>query len=77
VLTFIPVAAAVGSPLALLFLIVIFGDAIRNGRKARDAVTAKYGAGASVGITSYAFMRALLPRRMRRPPPRVNRGDPI
>ncbi|HWB66365.1 MAG TPA: DUF3043 domain-containing protein, partial [Mycobacteriales bacterium] len=46
VLTFIPVAAAVGSPLALLFLIVIFGDAIRNGRKARDAVTAKYGAGA-------------------------------
>jgi hypothetical protein len=77
VLTFIPVASAIGSPLALLFLIVIFGDAIRNGRKARDAVMAKYGASAGAGITSYGFMRALLPRRMRRPPCRINRGDPL
>jgi hypothetical protein len=61
----------------LLFLAVMAYDGGRNGRRARKAVEAKYGAAESRGIAAYAFMRALLPRRFRRPPPKVSRGDQI
>jgi hypothetical protein len=63
--------AALGS----LTLMVL--DGARNGRRAKLAVIAKYGADEARGISSYAFMRALLPRRFRRPPPRVKRGEDI
>lgn len=69
------VAHEIGNFGALISLTVMVIDGARNGRKARVAVAAKYGEAASRGITSYAFMRALLPRRFRRPPPKVQRGD--
>jgi hypothetical protein len=59
---------------ALISLAVMVIDGARNGRKAKLAVTEKYGASAAQGISSYAFMRALLPRRFRKPPPKVTRG---
>jgi hypothetical protein len=59
---------------ALISLTVMVVDGARNGRKAKLAVTERYGAAAARGISSYAFMRALLPRRFRRPPPKVARG---
>jgi hypothetical protein len=73
----IPVTAVrnVISPIGLLSVVVMFSDGYRNGKRAKDAVVERYGEPAGVGILSYAFMRALLPRRMRRPPPTVNRGD--
>jgi hypothetical protein len=62
---------------ALLSLTVMAIDGARNGRRAKLAVAQKYGASEVRGISSYAFMRALLPRRFRRPPPRVKRGTKI
>ncbi len=69
------IAREIGNFGALISLTVMVLDGARNGRKARFAVTAKYGADAARGISSYAFMRALLPRRFRRPPPKVARGE--
>jgi hypothetical protein len=54
---------------------MVFTDSIRIGRRARRAVEERYGAKQSLGITGYAAMRAMQPRRMRRPPPAVKRGD--
>jgi hypothetical protein len=59
---------------ALVSLTAMVVDGARHGRHAKLAVTEKYGAGEARGISSYAFMRALLPRRFRKPPPRVKRG---
>lgn len=64
----------VGNFGALISLTVMVIDGARNGRKAKVAVAEKYGDNSAVGISSYAFMRALLPRRFRRPPPKVGRG---
>jgi hypothetical protein len=68
---------AVANLAALLALVGMIVDSVLNGRRARTAVAEKYGVGASGGIATYAFMRAFLPRRFRRPPPKVGRGDPI
>jgi hypothetical protein len=62
---------------ALLALTGMVIDSARNGRRAKLAVTERYGAAEARGISSYAFMRSFLPRRFRRPPPKVNRGDPV
>jgi hypothetical protein len=62
---------------ALLALTAMVLDSARNGRRAKVAVMTKYGVGEVRGISSYAFMRAFLPRRFRRPPPKVKRGEPI
>jgi Protein of unknown function (DUF3043) len=58
------------------FAAVVY-DAVRVGRIARRAVAGKYGERESMGVTSYALMRALQPRRMRRPPARIKRGDAV
>lgn len=79
VLSFIPSLAVRAA--ANVLMLVTFGavivDSARAGRAARRAVESKYGAKGAVGITSYALMRALQPRRMRRPPARVKRGDAV
>jgi hypothetical protein len=62
---------------ALLALTSMVIDSARHGRRAKTAVAAKFGASEVRGISSYAFMRAFLPRRFRRPPPKVQRGDSI
>ena len=58
----------------LVSLIAIGLDSARLGRRARSAVIEKHGAGAARGIALYAFARAMLPRRFRKPPPKVARG---
>ena len=62
---------------ALLALTGMVVDSARNGRKAKNAVVERFGIAEARGISSYAFMRSFLPRRFRRPPPKVNRGDPL
>jgi hypothetical protein len=61
--------------LSVLVLIAVFTDSIRVGKRARRAVRERYGDKLSLGITGYAAMRAMQPRRMRRPPPGIKRGE--
>lgn len=76
VLSFVPSRAVqtVANLLMLVTFAAVIVDSTRVGRAARRAVEAKYGDKDAVGITSYALMRALQPRRMRRPPARLKRG---
>lgn len=62
---------------ALLALTAMVIDSARHGRRAKLAVAARFGITEVRGIASYAFMRAFLPRRFRRPPPKVQRGDKV
>jgi len=66
---------ALVTTLSIVVLIAVFVDSIRLGRRARREVAAKYGVKQSTGITGYAAIRAMQPRRLRRPPPAVKRGD--
>ena len=61
--------------ISILVLIAVFTDSVRLGRRARRAVEERFGAKQSLGITGYAAMRAMQPRRLRRPPPALKRGD--
>jgi hypothetical protein len=61
----------------LASLALISLDSYRHGKAARAAVAAKHGEHMTTGIASYAFMRAMLPRRFRRPPPKVARGGAL
>src|SRR3954468_18241013 len=67
--------------IANLLMLLLFGgavfDAARVGRLARRTVEEKFGPQESLGGTAYAAMRAPQPRRMRRPPPKLKRGDPV
>lgn len=67
--------AAEGLALAMLATMVL--DGLRISRIVRDRVTDSYGEKAATGIRSYTFMRAMQPRRMRRPPPKVDRGAEV
>lgn len=62
---------------ALFSLTLMVFDGVMNARRAKVAVLSKYGDDNVGGISTYAFMRALLPRRFRRPPPKVKRGERI
>jgi len=57
----------------LLLLVGVVLDASRVGRLAKRQVAEKYGDKDATGITSYATVRALQPRRLRRPPAKVTR----
>jgi hypothetical protein len=72
--TYVALAANV---LMLVAFATVVVDAARVGRAARRKVEETYGDKDAVGITSYALMRARQPRRMRRPPARVKRGDAV
>src|SRR4051794_28823902 len=64
----------------VLMLLAFFGVIVSSamvGRNARRLVVERYGEKDGTGITGYALMRAMQPRRMRRPPPKVKRGDDI
>ena len=61
----------------LLLFIAVAVTSWLVGRRARQLVEERYDVKQGTGITAYALMRAMQPRRMRRPPPRVKRGDPI
>lgn len=68
-------AGAFVTLLSIVVLIAVFTDSIRLGRKARRAVEERFGPKQSLGITGYAAIRAMQPRRLRKPPPAVKRGD--
>ena len=70
------VLAAVNA-LSFLAVIAVFLDSVRVGRRAKAMVTAAYDAKSAYGVTAYAAIRAMQPRRFRRPPPKVKRGDQI
>jgi hypothetical protein len=63
--------------LSFAAVIAVFLDSLRVARKAKAMVTAAYDAKAAYGVTAYAAIRAMQPRRFRRPPPKVKRGEPI
>ena len=58
----------VANLLILLAFIAVVVDSVRIGRGAKRAVIEKYGDKEAVGITPYAVLRAMQPRRLRRPP---------
>jgi hypothetical protein len=72
----VPVVKLTATLVSFGALIVVFVDCARVARIAKAAVVARYD-NPPPGITSYAFMRAMLPRRFRRPPPKVQRGDTV
>jgi hypothetical protein len=79
VLSFIPNPAVAGlaNLLMLLMFAVVVVTSVRIGKAASRLVEQRYGAKESTGITAYALMRSMQPRRMRRPPPKVQRGAEI
>src|SRR3954467_12962259 len=70
------VLAAVNA-LSFVAVIVVFIDSLRVGRKAKSMVTAAYSDKDAYGVTAYAAIRAMQPRRFRRPPPKVKRGEGV
>ena len=70
-----PTVAAAINVLSLIAVIAVFVDSARVGRKAKRLVAAAYGEKSSIGVTTYATIRAMQPRRFRRPPPRLKRGQ--
>ena len=70
-------AAAAVNLVSIVVLVVVFVDSLLVGRKAKREVVAKFGVKESIGITGYAMIRAMQPRRMRRPPPKKKRGDAL
>ena len=70
-------AAAAVNLVSIVALIVVFVDALLVGRRAKREVVAKLGVKESIGITGYAMVRAMQPRRMRRPPPKKKRGESL
>jgi hypothetical protein len=78
VISFAPGAiAAYANFVMLLTFLVVAISSWRVGSAAKRKVAEKYGAKEAGPITTYAMLRAMQPRRMRRPPPRVKRGDAI
>jgi hypothetical protein len=73
---YVTVAAAVNA-LSFLAVIVVFLDSVRVGRRAKSMVIAAYDDKSAYGVTAYAAMRAMQPRRLRRPPPKIKRGEDI
>lgn len=61
----------------LLAAIAVGAQAWVIGTSVQKRVTQQYGADEARGIRTYAMMRVLSARRMRRPPPRVKRGDTV
>ena len=69
-LAFVPNAKVVATAnvlILLTFLAVLF-DSVLIGQGAKRAVIEKYGDKDGVGITPYAMLRSMQPRRLRRPP---------
>jgi hypothetical protein len=61
--------------LSFVAVIGVFVDSWRVGRLAKRMVTTAYDEKSAYGVTAYATMRAMQPRRFRRPPPKVKRGQ--
>jgi hypothetical protein len=69
-----PTVIAVANLLVLAVFVGVVVDAVRVGRGAKNAVSEKYGEKETTGITAYAMLRSMQPRRMRRPPSPKNKA---
>lgn len=65
---FVPAIAGFANIVLLLLFLGVVIDSVRIGRGAKRAVIDKYGDKDAVGIVPYAMLRAMQPRRLRRPP---------
>ena len=63
--------------LSFVAVIAVFLDSVRVGRLAKRMVTTTYDAKSAYGVTAYAAIRSMQPRRFRRPPPKVKRGEGV
>ena len=63
--------------LSFVAVVGVFIDSMLVGRRAKRIVTAAYDEKAAYGVTAYAAIRAMQPRRLRRPPPKVKRGEGV
>ncbi|WP_342320072.1 DUF3043 domain-containing protein [Corynebacterium mayonis] len=75
--SFMPEVSAVLSMLSLLFIVLIFAEAVFIGIRANKAVRARFPetSDTGFGLGMYAFSRASQPRGWRSPKPRVAIGD--
>jgi hypothetical protein len=73
----VPSVAIAANIFMLSALVAVFVDSWWLGRQVRARVVEKYGEKEAHGIRMYAVMRASTIRRMRLPPPKVNRGDKV
>ena len=67
-LALVPAIAGWANVVMLLMFVGVVVDSVRVGRGAKRAVEEKYGAKETMGITAYAMLRSMQPRRLRRPP---------
>jgi hypothetical protein len=65
---------AIANFLVLFVFVGVVIDSVRVGRGAKRAVEERYGAKETTGITAYAMLRSMQPRRMRRPPAPKNKS---
>lgn len=72
-----PTVLAAINVLSFVAVGAVFFDSFRIGRKARRLVATAYSEKQAFGITGYAAIRAMQPRRLRRPPPKMKRGDTV
>jgi DUF3043 family protein len=72
-----PSVLAAVNLLSFVAVIAVFLDSLRVARKAKAMVTAAYSDKDAYGVTAYAAIRAMQPRRFRRPPPKVKRGEGV
>lgn len=70
-------AAALSSTLFLSVILFLAVDSFRIARGVKKALTTRFSAEESKGVTMYALIRAWQMRRLRLPKPRVSVGDPI
>ena len=65
---FIKIPPLIANSALLLLFFAVIADAIRIGRGAKREVIEKCGDKAAIGVVPYAMLRAMQPRRLRRPP---------
>lgn len=69
--------AAAINLMSLVTVFAVFVDSLLVGRRAKRLVVTAYDDKAGYGVMAYAMIRAMQPRRFRRPPPKVKRGESI
>ena len=73
----VAVAQAIGSIVLSLVFGILIADSIGAVRTVRRALTERFPDASRKGLTYYGIARNMQPRRWRRPPPRVSRGEQV
>ncbi len=72
-----PYSGTLSTFLWLVILAAMVLDSVRVVRGVKKAITVKFGADETKGITMYALMRSWQMRRLRLPKPQVKRGETV